>query len=91
MDFPIQWDTIWNITTLNFPERNLFTKFRAAPHADTLWMHGITIPSFNHIGFNNIRYEKPSLTATNIPAIGYYYHLSSLPPKYHIKAPERII
>ena len=53
-------------------------------------MHGITIPSFNCTGFNNIRYEKPNLTATNIPAVGCYYNVSSLTPKY-IKAPERTI
>ena len=91
MDFPIPWDTIGNITTINFPERNGSTKFGAAPQAGTLWMHSITIPSFNYTGFNNIRYEKPNLTATNIPAVGCYYNLSSLSPKYYITASERTI
>jgi hypothetical protein len=54
MGFPIPWDTIGNITTINFPERNGSTKFGAAPQAGTLWMHSITIPSFNYTGFNNI-------------------------------------
>ena len=91
MDFPIPWDTIGNINIVNFLQRNISTKFGAAPHADTLWTRGITIPSFNYTGFNNIRYEKPNLTTMNIPAFGCYYNLSSLTPKYHTKASERNI
>ena len=91
MDFPIPWDTKGNITTVKFPKRNVSTKFGAAPHADTLWIIGITDPSFNCSGFNNTRYEKPNLTTMNIPAFGCYYNLSSLTPNYRIKGPERTI
>jgi hypothetical protein len=91
MDFPIPWDTIGNINIVNFLQRNISTKFGAASHADTLWMHRITIPSFNYTEFNNIRCETPSLTATNTLAVGCYYNLSSLSPKYYITASERTI
>lgn len=52
-----------------FSRKNVSAKFGAAPHADTLWTRGITIPSFNYTGFNNIRYEKPNLTATSIATV----------------------
>ena len=91
MDFTISWDMIGNITTVNFPGKNISAKFGAVAHVDTLWMNYIRIPSFNYTGFNNIRYEKPNLTETSILAVGCFYNLSSLTPKYHIKAPERTI
>jgi hypothetical protein len=78
MDFPIQWDTIGKIITVNFLERNVSAKFGAAPHSGTLRMYSVTIPNFNYTGFNNIRHKKPNLTATNIPVVGCYYNLSSL-------------
>ena len=87
VDFPISWDTIGIITTVNFPGKNVSAKFGAVAHVDTLWMNYIRIPSFNYTGFNNIRYEKPNLT-TKIPAVGccitlavYHPHTTSRPQK----------
>ena len=57
MDFPVPRDILENITAVNFPERKVTSKFRAAPSQELYGIESITIPDFvlGHIKFTGPR------------------------------------